>query len=244
MAIDPATAKAIAKIAISQITDEEKRQRLIIGIIIGVVVLVFIIMIPLFALTETLDNIKSFFGFGDNGEALDKDYTSIVEMRNNAGLTLNTGDLTFDGGIFPLPVENPIVTCEFGPRVHPVTKKQSFHTGIDLAGKWHSNIMAVKDGIVAFAGVQRGYGNCVEIEHKKEETIFYTFYGHLARIDVIKGQEILQGNIIGIQGGDPNKDPNPGYSTGSHLHFEIRKSLNSDFLNPREYLFERKEEKW
>ena len=42
MALDPATAKLIAKIVISQITDEEKRQRLIIGIIIGIVVFTFI----------------------------------------------------------------------------------------------------------------------------------------------------------------------------------------------------------
>ena len=64
MALDPATAKLIAKVVISQITDEEKRQRLIIGIIIGIVVFTFIIMIPLFALTSTIDKIKSFFGFG------------------------------------------------------------------------------------------------------------------------------------------------------------------------------------
>ena len=51
MALDPVTAKLIAKVVISQITDEEKRQRLIIGIIIGIVVFTFIIMIPLFALT-------------------------------------------------------------------------------------------------------------------------------------------------------------------------------------------------
>ena len=58
MALDPATAKLIAKVVISQITDEEKRQRLIIGIIIGIVVFTFIIMIPLFALTSTIDKIK------------------------------------------------------------------------------------------------------------------------------------------------------------------------------------------
>ena len=109
---------------------------------------------------------------------------------------------------------------------------------MDLAGKWHSNIMAVKDGTVVFAGVQRGYGNCVEIEHIDESgNTFFTFYAHLARIDVVKDQNVIQGNIIGIQGGDPNKDPNPGYSTGTHLHFEIRLTLNGDYQNARPYLY-------
>ena len=63
----------------------------------------------------------------------------------------------------------------------------------------------------------------------------------MARIDVVEGQEIQQGTVIGTQGGDPKRDPNPGYSTGSHLHFEIRKSLSGDFVNPRQYLFENKE---
>lgn len=241
MALDPATAKLIAKVVISQITDEEKRQRLIIGIIIGIVVFTFIIMIPLFALTSTIDKIKSFFGFGDDGQATDSSYYSLVEMHNTYAPTVTIGDLEYNGK-FPMPVQNATVTSEFGTRIHPVTGKQSFHTGIDLAGAWHSNITAVEKGTIVFAGVQQGYGNCVEIKHSTENgTIYYTFYAHLARIDVIEGQEIQQGTVVGIQGGDPNRDPNPGYSTGSHLHFEIRKSKNGDFINPREYLFENKE---
>ena len=55
--------------------------------------------------------------------------------------------------------------------------------------------------------------------------MYYTFYAHLARIDVVEGQEIQQGSVVGIQGGNPNRDPNPGYSTGSHLHFEIQAEL-------------------
>ena len=238
MALDPATAKLIAKVVISQITDEEKRQRLIIGIIIGIVVFTFIIMIPLFALTSTIDKIKSFFGFGDDGQATDSSYYSLVEMHNTYATTV---DLEYNG-TFPMPVQDATVTSEFGSRIHPVTGKQSFHTGIDLAGAWHSNITAVEKGTIVFAGVQQGYGNCVEIKHSTENgTIYYTFYAHLARIDVIEGQEIQQGTVVGIQGGDPNRDPNPGYSTGSHLHFEIKKSQKGDFINPREYLFGNKE---
>ena len=60
MAVDPHTLKLIAQAVISQITDEEKRQRLIIGIIIAIVIMVFIILIPIFAITSTIDTIKSF----------------------------------------------------------------------------------------------------------------------------------------------------------------------------------------
>ena len=61
------------------------------------------------------------------------------------------------------------------------------------------------------------------------------------KLNVVEGQEVEQGTVVGIQGGDPNRDPNPGYSTGSHLHFEIRMSQNGDFVNPREYLYGEKE---
>ena len=206
MAIDPATAKLIAQAVINQITDEEKRQKLIIGIVAGITLIVLLIMLPLFFITETLDNIKSFFGFGEDGQVLDDDYNQIVEMRAENPY-LQIGELTFNGQ-FPMPVNNAVVTCEFGYRIHPVTHKPSFHTGIDLAGAWHSNIMSILDGTVVFAGVQGGYGNCVEIEHIVADETIYTFYGHLARIDVPEGQEVLQGSVIGLQGGDPNRDAN------------------------------------
>ena len=209
MAIDPHTAKIIAQAVISQITDEEKRQRLVIGIIIMIVNVTLIILIPLFAITSTVDKIKSFFGFGDDGKATDSSYYSLVEMHDTYAPTVTVGELEYNG-TFPMPVQNATVTSEFGARVHPVTGKQSFHTGIDLAGTWHSNITAVEKGTVVWAGVQRGYGNCVEVQHSTVNgTIYFTFYAHLARIDVMEGQEIQQGTVVGIQGGDPNRDPNP-----------------------------------
>ena len=209
MAVDPHTAKIIAQAVISQITDEEKRQRLVIGIIILIVNVTLIILIPLFAITSTVDKIKSFFGFGDDGKATDSSYYSLVEMHDTYAPTVTVGELEYNG-TFPMPVQNATVTSEFGARVHPVTGKQSFHTGLDLAGTWHSNITAVEKGTVVWAGVQRGYGNCVEVQHSTVNgTIYFTFYAHLARRDVMEGQEIQQGTVVGIQGGDPNRDPNP-----------------------------------
>ena len=239
MAIDPATIKLATKVALKTITDEDSRNNLIIGIVVGIIVFILIILTPLFIILSPLDMIKNSFVSDNSGNITDKSYFSIVEMKENyENQNLEVGKFEYNGGIFPLPVENPVVTSEFGTRIHPVTKKQSFHTGIDLAGVWHSNIMSVEDGKIIFAGVKVGYGNCIIIEHKtSEDKKYYTLYGHLATINVINGQEVIQGNVIGTQGGDPKKDPNPGYSTGTHLHFEIRLSPNGDYQNPRLYLF-------
>lgn len=125
MAVDPATAKLIAKAIINQITDEEKRQRLIIGIVVGVTVMILLIMLPLFFITETIDKIKSFFGFGDDGVALDENYNYIVQIRDENPYTLDTEELIFNGQ-FPMPVNNAVVTSEFGSRIHPVTRKKQF----------------------------------------------------------------------------------------------------------------------
>ena len=92
MAIDPHTAKIIVQAVISQITDEEKRQRLIIGIIITIVVITLIILIPMFAITSTIDKIKSFFGFGEDGKALDNSYYSLVQIHDTYAPTVTVGE--------------------------------------------------------------------------------------------------------------------------------------------------------
>jgi murein DD-endopeptidase MepM/ murein hydrolase activator NlpD len=65
---------------------------------------------------------------------------------------------------------------------------------------------------VSFAGVQRGYGNVIEVTHRGNQS---TLYAHLSRIFVRKGQKIEQGERIGAVG-------STGASTGPHLHFEFR----------------------
>ena len=68
------------------------------------------------------------------------------------------------------------------------------------------------------------------------ETI-YSFYAHLSRIDVKEGEKVTQGQVIGLEGGDPTTDDNPGSSTGHHLHFEIRKASGyGNDIDPNKYL--------
>ena len=123
MAIDPATAKLIAKVVISQITDEEKRQRLIIGIIIGIVVFIFILAIPILLLVSGWENIKGWFSWETEEEMkASTEYSSIYEIKENYGTYLESVELVFNGEL-PMPVNNAVVTSEFGNRIHPVTRK-------------------------------------------------------------------------------------------------------------------------
>lgn len=113
--------------------------------------------------------------------------------------------------------------------------KQSFHTGIDLVGDTGSKVLSVRNGEITWAGWKNSYGNCVEIKHTgKDGKIFYTFYAHMRdnSICVSKGQTVLEGQVIGVQG-------STGNSTGDHLHFEVRTNSGSNryAIDPAPYLF-------
>lgn len=117
------------------------------------------------------------------------------------------------------PTKNNRITSRFGGRANS-SGGTSFHAGTDLGaikpGQVGDAIYAAQDGVVKFAGVNGSYGNCVIIEHTRD--LFCTLYGHLDRIDVNVGRQVLAGNVIGTMG-------NTGISTGAHLHFEMRTVL-------------------
>lgn len=129
-----------------------------------------------------------------------------------------------------------VISSNYGNRVHPVTGETKLHSGIDIVGTHHTQILAVADGEVTYAGVQSGYGNCIEIKHTVNGVTVYSFYAHLSQIDVSLGDIVSQGDVIGLEGG-AESDPNHGTSTGHHLHFEIRSASGSrNSLNPNEYI--------
>jgi len=86
------------------------------------------------------------------------------------------------------------------------------HIGLDIAAEMWDPIVAVADGIVIFAEWGGGYGNLVIVEHADG---WRTYYAHFSEIVVEVGQEVRQGELLGGAG-------TTGYSTGPHLHFEIR----------------------
>lgn len=123
MVIDPATAKLIAKSVISQITDEEKRQRLIIGIAVGVVIFILLLATPMLLLTSAWDKIKDFFGWKTEEEMTSStEYSTIYQIKTDYGYNLEIGELIFNGEL-PMPLGNATVTSEYGNRVHPVTRQ-------------------------------------------------------------------------------------------------------------------------
>ncbi len=110
------------------------------------------------------------------------------------------------------PLEFSRVSSGFAMRFHPLLQKWKAHLGVDYAAPTGTAVRTVGDGVVAFAGVQRGYGNVVEVLHRDDRK---TVYAHLSRIDVRKGQPLEQGTRVGAVG-------STGWSTGPHLHFEFR----------------------
>ena len=97
----------------------------------------------------------------------------------------------------------------------------SGHLAIDIAAGTGARIYAADSGVVVFAGsALGGYGNMVVIDHGNG---YQSLYAHLSSVGVSCGQSVLQGQYIASAG-------NTGYSTGPHLHFEIR--YLGGFINP------------
>lgn len=117
------------------------------------------------------------------------------------------------------------ISSPYGWRTHPITGKKKFHSGIDLAGPSGSPIVAAESGKVISAGWNSGgYGNMVVIDHGSGIS---TLYAHNSSLTVSKGQTVKKGQTIAKCG-------STGFSTGPHLHFEVRK--NGATQNPRNWI--------
>lgn len=142
----------------------------------------------------------------------------LMEQYKKAAAQL-ASQSTYVGGKFmwPLPAANNVITCKYGYRTHPVTKKYKLHTGIDLRASTGTKVYAANKGTVTTSGYSSAWGNYIIINHGGGYT---TLYAHLSRRNVSKGATVKQGDVIGLSG-------NTGYSTGPHLHFEINKNGSS-----------------
>lgn len=117
-----------------------------------------------------------------------------------------------------VPVEESYITSYFGPRWG------STHHGVDFGVVTGTEVFAARDGVVIQTGWNGDLGISVYVEHQDGEI---TRYAHLSESIVELGQEVSQGEVIAYSG-------NTGYSTGPHLHFEIR--INGEAVDPLNYL--------
>jgi murein DD-endopeptidase MepM/ murein hydrolase activator NlpD len=122
------------------------------------------------------------------------------------------------------PIVKGWMSSPFGERVDPISGKKAWHEGMDFAGAKGSEVIAVANGVVVFAGYRDGYGQMVEISHGKD---MRTRYGHHEEVLVHAGQSVKRGDVIARMGSS-------GRSTGPHVHFEVLKEGRP--VNPARYV--------
>ncbi len=185
---------------------------------------------------ELVTDSNKTYDLNEDGAIDNKDRKLIKANYHSKAQTVKWKNSNNIGLIKPLD-DGYLLTSDYGYRVDPIDSSTSFHSGVDLRGPHHGNIYAVADGEVTYAGVQSSYGNCVEIKHIVNGETIYSFYAHMSQIDVQVGDTVTQGQTIGLEGGDPATDQNPGRTTGHHLHFEIRSNSGyTNHVNPHNYL--------
>ncbi|WP_165971913.1 M23 family metallopeptidase [Paenibacillus piri] len=122
------------------------------------------------------------------------------------------------------PVDSRTLTSGFGLRQDPFTFRPSFHSGYDISAPFNSKVYATADGIVQSTGSDANHGNNIVLSHADG---LRTWYMHLNKINVEKGDEVQKGQVIGYVG-------STGRSTGNHLHYEVLK--NGVSVDPKPYL--------
>ena len=171
---------------------------------------------------------------------LDSDSSALLALADElASFARSNEDLT-EGvpSICPLPVGTFVLTSPFGNRTSPFTNTVDFHSGLDLAAREGTPVLASGGGRVVFAGrypLRRNvgwwrYGNVVVLTHGPR---YLTIYAHLHEITVRRGATVRRGEQVGSVG-------NTGWSTSPHLHYEVRvrneASDEPEPVDPRIYI--------
>ncbi len=192
------------------------------------------------ALQSTLQRLDISAAAGTDLPVSSGDLATMLDLqRVVASLNSSIGPLTEISDVLELnrqllsdipnrwPVINGLgwVTMEFGPNIHPIQGIWYMHKGIDIAHFPGTPIVAAANGKVTKAGRDAiGYGGFVEIDHNYG---FRTKYGHMDAIDVVEGQEVIQGQRLGTMG-------NTGISTGTHLDFQMW--IGTENIDPAYFL--------
>jgi len=144
--------------------------------------------------------------------------TEAAQAKTNSRTLIIRGT-----GVMTYPSDAP-TSSPFGWRIHPILGYRRFHAGLDFAASYGSTIRAADSGTVIFAGWYGGYGRALIIDHGNGMT---TLYGHTSELYVTEGQAVERGQAIAAVG-------STGFSTGPHLHFEVRRDGTP--VDPANYL--------
>lgn len=149
--------------------------------------------------------------------------TEIIKLQGTAN---------YAGGTMAWPLPGfSTITSPYGMRLHPTLKVYKLHTGVDIAGRnaagvgcYGKPIVAANSGKVITAKYNTAYGYMIMIDHGGK---IVTLYGHASKLLVSAGDIVTKGQTIAYAG-------TTGYSTGAHLHFEVR--VNGSTTNPLPYI--------
>lgn len=122
------------------------------------------------------------------------------------------------------PTNYKMISDSYGWRTHPITKKRTFHDGMDFSCPQGSKVQTTASGVVEKAEWGSGYGLQVVVNHGYG---FKTLYAHLSKALVSRGDVVHKGDEIALSG-------NTGASTGAHLHYEVQFMGNK--LNPKPFV--------
>lgn len=165
------------------------------------------------------NNIEETVSAVEVASAVDNTQTKLTEIIEEQ---IKIKSSTYDGVYFSVKPVTGTITSRFGAMEDI---RDHSHKGMDIAAPKGTPIKAAADGTVTYSGEMGGYGNLVIITHKNG---IQTYYGHCSKLYVSKGENVEAGDVIAAVG-------STGFSTGNHLHFEIRK--NGEQINPQKYLY-------
>ena len=122
------------------------------------------------------------------------------------------------------PVMTGYISSYFGERMDPFNGEEAFHKGLDVASDAGTDVLAVAQGVVTWAGPREGYGILIEVNHGNG---YVTRYAHNERMLVGVGETVKRGEPVALMG-------STGRSTGPHVHFEVLR--NGRQVDPLSYI--------
>lgn len=165
--------------------------------------------------------------YNEKMDKLDWEIEAFIKEQQSSKPNGSASTVQGKGWIWPVPYSSSYITSPYGYRNDPISGAYKFHSGIDISmpNAMGKNLVAVKPGTVILAKyTSTGYGNYIMIDHGGG---YVSLYGHCKSLNASVGDYVKQGDVIAYIG-------TSGYSTGPHVHFEIR--YNGEKMNPTNYV--------